>query len=66
MVFALKDQVLSVQDNDEKKLLTRQETSKMLCESLVTLGIREKKIFIPKSRIIKYDSKIIKFASNYF
>jgi hypothetical protein len=51
VVLALKDLVLSVQNIDEDKLLTRRETSKMLSVSLVTLGVWEKKNIIQSYRI---------------
>ncbi|SEF82719.1 helix-turn-helix domain-containing protein [Flavobacterium urumqiense] len=51
VVFALKDLLLSIQNIDEDKLLTRQETSKMLSVSLVTLGVWEKKNIIQSYRI---------------
>ena len=39
VVFALQDLILSVQNINEDKLLTRHETSKMLSVSVVTLGV---------------------------
>jgi hypothetical protein len=51
VVLALKDLVLSVQNIDEDKLLTRQKTSKMLSVSLVTLGVWEKRNIIQSYRI---------------
>ena len=48
VVFAFKELLPSVQDNGEEKLLTKQETLKMLPVSLITLRVQEKKIIIPK------------------
>jgi hypothetical protein len=38
VILALKDFILSLQNTEEDKLLTRQETAKMHSVSLVTLG----------------------------
>lgn len=43
VILALKDFILSLQNTEEDKLLTRQETAKMLSVSLVTLGDWNKK-----------------------
>jgi excisionase family DNA binding protein len=53
VVLALKDLIFPVQNIDKDKLLTRQETSKMLSVSLVTLSVWDKKNIIQSYRIGK-------------
>jgi hypothetical protein len=50
LVLPLKELILPIKNIDEDKLLTRQETSKMLSVSLVTLSAWDKKNIIQSHR----------------